>query len=63
MMTPQEQQTYSDRMSGATTVAQCRASQDAYMVQMQARARSLGQVVQGPATDPCAALQKQGASR
>jgi len=63
MMTPQEQQSYSDRMSSATTVAQCRASQDAYMAQMQARARMLGQVVQGPATDPCAALQKQEAVR
>ncbi len=63
MMTPQEQQSYTDRMSSATTVAQCRASQDAYMAQMQARARMLGQVVQGPATDPCAALQKQEAVR
>jgi hypothetical protein len=61
MMTPQEQQSYSGRMSGFTSVAQCRAYQQAYMAQIQARARSMGQIVQSEGADPCATLQQQGA--
>ena len=61
MMTPQEQQNYSGRMSSITSVAQCRAYHQAYMAQIQARARSMGQIVQSEGADPCAALQQQGA--
>jgi hypothetical protein len=61
MMTPQEQQNYSGRMSSFTSVAQCRAYHQAYMAQIQARARSMGQIVQSEGSDPCAALQQQGA--
>jgi hypothetical protein len=60
MMTPQEQQTYSGRMSGFTSLAQCRAYQQAYMAQIEARARSMGQIVQSQGSDPCATLQQQG---
>jgi hypothetical protein len=63
MMTPQEQQRYSDQMSSITTAAQCKAYQDAYMAQMQVRARSMGQLLEGQGADPCAVLQKQGTPR
>jgi hypothetical protein len=60
-MSPQEQQSYSSRITSFTSAAQCRAYQDAYMAQIRARARSFGQTVQGEGIDPCAALEKQGA--
>lgn len=56
MMTPQEQQSYSGRMSSFTSAAECRAYQQAYMAQIEARARSMGQIVQSPAADPCVGL-------
>jgi hypothetical protein len=61
MMTPQEQQSYSGRMSSFTSVAQCRAYQAAYLAQIQERARRMGQIVQPQESDPCATLQQQGA--
>ncbi|MFL6707324.1 MAG: hypothetical protein ACJ8HI_03865, partial [Massilia sp.] len=60
MMTPQEQQNYSDRMNSVTTVAQCRSFHDAYMAQMQTRARNMGQTLESQASDPCVMMQKQG---
>jgi hypothetical protein len=60
MMTPQEQQAYSERMNSMTTAGQCRAYYEAYMAQMQARARSMGQTLETQAANPCATLQKQG---
>ncbi len=61
MMTPQEQQTYSGKISSFTSIAQCRAYHEAYLAQIQARARSMGQIIQSQGSDPCAALQQQGA--
>jgi hypothetical protein len=60
MMTPQEQQNYSGRISSFTSVEQCRAYYEAYMAQIQARARSMGQIVQSQGADPCTSLQQQG---
>src|SRR3569833_2058122 len=61
MMTPQEQQAYSDRMNSATTLGQCRAFHQAAMAQMQSRARAMGQTLADrQTTDPCSAMQKQG---
>jgi len=62
MMTPQEQQAYSDRMNSITTLGQCRAFQQTVTAQMQSRARAMGQTLDSrQSADPCAALQKQGA--
>src|SRR3569833_1407393 len=61
MMTPQEQQAYSDRMNSAPTLGQCRAFHQAAMAQMQSRARAMGQTLaERQTTDPCSAMQKQG---
>lgn len=61
MMTPQEQQAYSDRMNNITTLGQCRAFHEAAMAQMQSRARAMGQTMDArQASDPCTAMQKQG---
>lgn len=61
MMTPQEQQAYSDKMNGVTTLGQCRALNAATLAQMQNRARSVGQTLEArQAADPCTAMQKQG---
>jgi hypothetical protein len=61
MMTPQEQQIYSGKISSFTSIAQCRAYHEAYLAQIQARARSMGQIIQSQGSDPCSALQQQGA--
>jgi hypothetical protein len=63
MMTPQEQQRFSGRVSSFTSLAECRAYHDAYMAQIQARARTMGQIVASHGPDPCASLQPQAATR
>jgi hypothetical protein len=60
MMTPQEQQTYTERMNSSTTVGQCRAYHEAYMAQMRTRARGMGQTLDAQPSNPCSMMQKQG---
>lgn len=61
MMTPQEQQAYSDRMNSVTTLGQCRALNAAIVAQMQNRAHAMGQTLDArQSADPCAAMQRQG---
>lgn len=61
MMTPQEQQAYSDRMNSVTTLGQCRALNAAIVAQIQKRARATGQTLDArQSADPCTAMQKQG---
>lgn len=60
MMTPQEQQAYSDKMNSVTTLGQCRALNAAAVAQLQNRARAMGQTLDArQSADPCTAMQKQ----
>jgi hypothetical protein len=57
MMTPEERQTYRDRMQGFTSYTECKAYYDNHTRQMRARASERQLPFSGQQMDPCITLQ------